>query len=646
MPDQDHPHVAVSDLARLALPILLVAGAATAMRLLLPSEQPHWSTRPSLFTLAVALSAWLGGLYAGVIAAALAILLMSWAAIANGGVAAPLALPHLAWAVGVVLVALLVGSAEARRRHAVQLLGERDTRLRLVSEQIPAGLWSTDLELRLTSSFGGAPALFGAPPGAALTGIFQGEPDEHPAIAAHVRALRGEPSTFELERDGRVFQAHAEPLHDAAGEVIGVIGVALDVTDRKRDERRLQEAMTEAERSRAEAERATGVRDRFLAMLSHELRTPLTPAAMVVAELARRADLPAGVREDLELARRNIELEARLIDDLLDLTRVGAGKLRLDLRPTDAHRVVRHALDVCCAGAQEHNVDLAIDLTAERHHVRADAARLQQVVWNLVKNAIKFTPPGGRVTITTSNPDPEDPDRLVIEVSDTGMGIDREVLPRIFTAFEQGGASTTRRFGGLGLGLAITRELVEAHGGRITAESAGLGLGATFRVDLRTVALPASPAELQATVPAGPAADPTPGGPAAAAAAHRPLRVLLVEDDPDTRHVLSRLLRGAGHAVTTADTVASARLALESANGAVELLVSDLSLPDGTGLDVVRALRELRPAADAPVRAIAVSGLGTADDVRTSLDAGFDRHLTKPLSFDVLLHELEEVAAA
>lgn len=641
MPEQARPPGAISGLARLALPIFAVATAAVAAAgLLLPRDEPRWSPTPPLFTFAVAASAWFGGVRSGLLAAALSVALTAWAAIA-GGADVRVELPHVLWAASLAVVAVTVGSAQSGRRRAAQLLSERDARLRLVSEQIPAGLWSADRQLRLTSRFGGAPSLFKGPLGTSLAAFFPGEGDAHPAIAGHVRALQGEASTFELTSDGHVFQAHVEPLLNAEGENVGVIGVALDVTERHSGEQRLQDAKAEAERSRAEAERATLARDQFLAMLSHELRTPLTPAVMTVASLAERGDLPVGVREDLELARRNIELEARLIDDLLDLTRVAAGKLRLNRRPADAHDVLQDAVRVCQADARERRVKLELHLGAGRHHVLADPARLQQVFWNLLKNAIKFTPPDGRVDVRSLNPDPADPDRLVVEVSDTGVGIDADVLPRIFTAFEQGGASTTRRFGGLGLGLAISRAVIRAHGGQITAHSPGLGRGSTFSIELRAKATPSAAAG--GSAPPAARVDPGAGG-----GTRRPLSVLLVEDDADTRYVLSRLLRGAGHSVTTADSVATARRVLTSAEGAaVELLVSDLSLPDGSGLDVVRALRELplTPTRQ-PVAAIAVSGLGMADDVRASLEAGFDQHLTKPISFDVLLRALDELAAA
>ena len=191
-----------------------------------------------------------------------------------------------------------------------------------------------------------------------------------------------------MDWDGRTYQAHVEPLFNVEGRIVGVVGVASDISDRKRDERRLAEA-------KAEAEQATRAKDRFLAMLSHELRTPLTPALAAATALERRTDLPAEAREDLQMVRRNIELEAMLIDDLLDLTRVARGKLELALRTADAHEVVRDAIDICRPDLEDKQIELVLDLAAARHHVRADGPRLQQVFWNLLKNAIKFTPRAG-----------------------------------------------------------------------------------------------------------------------------------------------------------------------------------------------------------------------------------------------------------
>jgi CheY-like chemotaxis protein len=227
---------------------------------------------------------------------------------------------------------------------------------------------------------------------------------------------------------------------------------------------------------------------------------------------------------------------------------------------------------------------------------------------------------------------------LIIEVRDTGVGIDPEILPRIFDAFEQGGMATTRQFGGLGLGLSISKMLVLAHGGRLSAESEGRGKGATFRVELET----ASRAEAQESGHAAPA-----GG--AADAASKPIRILLVEDHPDTLRLLSRLMRGLGHEVATADTVAGGLSAAEgwSADGRpLELLVSDLALPDGSGIDLLRQIkRRIAETGGEPPRAIVLTGHGMDEDIRRCREAGFDLHLTKPINFDLLAEALGQTAA-
>jgi signal transduction histidine kinase/ActR/RegA family two-component response regulator len=632
--------------------VALAAGVTWAL------WESMYSSFVPLFVVAVALAAWFGGPRAGLTAAALAA-----AAVVAFLTLKPTPTPYTAadllWAGSLMAAVVFAAWLNAARRHAEQMLQERDTRLRLVSEQIPAGLWSTDNDLRLTSRFGSGTFAPQATPGVTLLEVFPGQSSDHPPIAAHLRALRGEPSTFEMEWDGRTYQAHVEPLFNVEGRIVGVVGVASDISDRKRDERRLAEA-------KAEAEQATRAKDRFLAMLSHELRTPLTPALAAATALERRSDLPAEAREDLQMVRRNIELEAMLIDDLLDLTRVARGKLELALRTADAHEVVRDAIDICRPDLEDKEIELDLDLAAARHHVRADGPRLQQVFWNLLKNAIKFTPQSGRISVLTRNGvgggsggvmewssggvEADTPplqhsttqslpnERLIIEVRDTGVGIDPEILPRIFDAFEQGGVATTRQFGGLGLGLSISKMLVLAHGGRLSAESEGRGKGATFRVELET----ASRAEAQESGHAAPA-----GG--AADAASKPIRILLVEDHPDTLRLLSRLMRGLGHEVATADTVAGGLSAAEgwSADGRpLELLVSDLALPDGSGIDLLRQIkRRIAETGGEPPRAIVLTGHGMDEDIRRCREAGFDLHLTKPINFDLLAEALGQTAA-
>ncbi len=255
------------------------------------------------------------------------------------------------------------------------------------------------------------------------------------------------------------------------GIVRGAVTTFVDVTERLRTEEALREA-------RDAAEAANRAKDRFMAVLSHELRTPLSPVVMTIPAIELDPELPEKFREDLAMVRRNIDLEIKLIDDLLDLSRVTNGKLRLHMQPVAGHEVIRYAIESSISDASGKRVEVRSELTAENDALHADPARLQQVLWNLIRNAMKFTPEGGLITLRTWNQ--ADPHQLHIEVSDTGVGIEAEMLTRIFDAFEQGEANTTREFGGLGLGLAIAKAVVELHGGTITAASDGLGKGGSL----------------------------------------------------------------------------------------------------------------------------------------------------------------------
>ncbi len=321
-----------------------------------------------------------------------------------------------------------------------------------------------------------------------------------------------------------------------------------DITERKRTEGDLRVAM-----QRAEA--AARSKDRFLAVLSHELRTPLTPVLIAVSSMLE-SDVDPALLPALEMIRRNIELESRLIDDLLDLTRIARGRLRLDIEVVDMHQAMRRTVEICRDETFVAGLDVVTELEARAYHVKADHARIMQIAWNLVRNAAKFTPAGGRLTIRTSNaPGPgagagtgsADSGRLVVEFADTGIGIAPEILSRIFEAFEQGQDDLRGRSQGLGLGLAICRSLAETMGGRLTASSEGVGLGSTFRLELDTVPAPSS------AIAPSPAAVGTPPGDRSGHAGHAGLRVLLVEDNKDTLRFLAMVLRGRGHDVVTAD---------------------------------------------------------------------------------------------
>jgi PAS domain S-box-containing protein len=366
-------------------------------------------------------------------------------------------------------------------------------------------------------------------------------------------------------------------------------------------------------RARTCAEASDRAKDQFLAVLSHELRTPLMPVISAAGMLENDALVTGQVRRLATMIRKNAELEARLIDDLLDLTRVSQGKLALQLEPVDAHATVRDVLRACAAELESKKLQLELELAAAEHQVCADPARLQQVIWNLVRNAAKFSPAGSHLAIRSMN---DTAGRLTLSVADQGIGIEPELLPRIFNAFEQGGSDVTRRFGGLGLGLAISKALIEAQGGAIAATSPGQGCGATF-----TITLPLA-GEAVRPSPVAVAPEPAPGS-----------RILLVEDHEDTALLLAELLKMHGYTVKTAGTVASALRLAEA--GTFDLVVSDLGLPDGTGLDLMRQLSVRHG-----VPGVALSGYGFDTDVRAARAAGFREHITKPVSPAVLLRVL------
>jgi signal transduction histidine kinase len=374
--------------------------------------------------------------------------------------------------------------------------------------------------------------------------------------------------------------------------------------------------------ARAEAEAANRAKDGFLAALSHELRTPLTPVLAILSLWKDDPSVPARLRDDVDMMRRNVELEARLIDDLLDLTRITRGKLQLTFENVAAHQILEQAQQTVRHQAIEKGVQVVINRGAENDRVLADPVRLEQTFWNILSNAVKFTPAGGTVTVSTRNIDPS---LLQIQISDTGVGIDPQVLPRIFDAFEQapGAAAGAARTAGLGLGLAIAKSLIDLHSGGIRASSNGIGQGATFTIQLRAV-------ERSSKTDAKPCEIPGDAAPK--------LKILLVEDHVTTAEVMARLLDRIGHQVSTANDKQSA-LRIARSNK-FDLLISDLGLPDGSGLDLMNEIRQIRP-----IRGIAISGFGMEDDIRRSLEAGFSQHLIKPVTIQALATAIDTLAS-
>jgi signal transduction histidine kinase len=378
--------------------------------------------------------------------------------------------------------------------------------------------------------------------------------------------------------------------------------------------------------ARIAAEQANLTKDAFLAKLGHELRTPLTPVLAIVSAALDQVSTPPELRSSLEIVQRNVRLEARLIDDLLDQSLISLGKLSLRTELVDAHVLLRQSLEDCALFLREANLVVRLDLSATNSRIAADPARLQQVFWNLITNAARNSPSGSHLTIRTRN---IPPDSLAIDFQDEGRGLNASQLDEIFEPFIQFTADGAERRPGLGLGLSISRWLVEAHGGTLVAESPGPGRGATFRVVLRTadlaeVATLGQPAASGGTTLEPTALAPTPLEPEGAGTAGTPTTILLVEDNPDSLRALSMSLSLLGYKVRPANSLRTALAAV--ANGGYDLILSDLELGDGTGLDL---LRSMGPGRSAP--AIAITGYGSDEDRKMCLEAGFEMHLIKPV---------------
>lgn len=421
---------------------------------------------------------------------------------------------------------------------------------------------------------------------------------------------------------GGLFFGHADTGVFTERDEKIIVGVAAQAAAAM-DTARLYQGEQQA---RSLAEQASKAKDEFLAALSHELRTPLTPVLAILSSLRDEKAIPEALAEDLETVRRNVELEARLIDDLLDLTRISSGKLELQCKKIPLGRVIDDAINTCLGDMKIRGIRLVRELRDTGHVVSVDPARATQILWNLLKNAVKFTPENGTITVRSSVTDAG----MVIDVQDTGRGIEPDRFERIFDAFEQGDRTITRQFGGLGLGLAISKAIAEAHRGTLTATSEGVGHGATF-----SLSLPLAGCQSGGDETAAPASTP-----ALPPVATRPLRILLVEDHADTAAILARLLRRMGHDVLHASTIEEAfHIARrEKRDAGIDLVMSDLGLPDGSGLDLMREL-----STEHGLRGIALSGFGMESDLEQSRAAGFSKHLIKPVDIGLLKTTILEV---
>lgn len=368
-------------------------------------------------------------------------------------------------------------------------LGESESRSRLAMQAAGFGFWDWNWAERLTLSpelnrmFGLDPALREGPPQIVVDRV---HPDDRQTVNAAMRRTLDRRVDFEAEfrtLSGRWVAAHGRVYYDEESRrPVRMIGVVRDITERKGFEDQLRRQQEELSGALAAAESANRAKDQFLAVLSHELRTPLTPVLMAVSFLGKDRDLAPQMRDALQMIQRNIQIEARLIEDLLDLTRIARNKLELQAEALDLHEAIRQAVEICASDIEGRKHQVKLDLAAANSRVTGDLARLQQVFWNLIKNAVKFTPDGGLIRISSHN----EGAKIVVEISDSGLGIPAEILPRIFNPFEQGDQKAVREAGGLGLGLAISKATVEGHRGTLEAFSAGENEGATFVVALAT----------------------------------------------------------------------------------------------------------------------------------------------------------------
>jgi HAMP domain-containing protein/signal transduction histidine kinase len=424
-----------------------------------------------------------------------------------------------------------------------------------------------------------------------------------------------------LERFNSTHQAFLNQLTESIGIVLNTIEANTRTENLLKQSQSLatelqnrQEELQKTNLELAEKARSNLAKDQFLAMLSHELRTPLTPVLASALALENEPGLPEGIHESLQMIRRNVELEARLIDDLLDLTRIDRGKVQLNFEVVDAHTLLQNVLEICQPEIDRKHLMRSLNLGGRRVYLQADPARLQQIFWNLINNAVKFTPSKGRISISTSN---DSHGQLHVQIADSGLGIEPESLPKIFDAFEQGGRT---QLGGLGLGLAISKALVEAHKGTIAAQSAGRDKGSTFTLVFPTCE--------KVAAQIAPAVSPK-------ESKHQAMRILLVEDHEDTNRSLTNLLRRRGYQVQSALNFHSA-LDL-SAREQFDVLISDLGLPDGSGIDLMQTLQSKRP-----IIGIALTGFGMENDIRKGREAGFRHHLVKPIDLnrlDLLIQE-------
>ena len=524
-------------------------------------------------------------------------------------------------------VTRLVSQTMLKRQIAdAELLRQRELHYRTLAEAIPQLVWTClpngecDFLSKQWVAYTGIPEELQL--GTAwLTRL---HPDDvAPTLAVWRAAVTGIADydiEFRLRRyDGkyRWFQVRGVPMPDSEGRISKWFGTCTDIEDRKQAEQEREALLMSERAARSDAERAVRVKDEFVATLSHELRTPLNAIVGWAQFLLRDATDTDKLRKGLEVIDRNAKLQAQMVDDLLDMSRIMSGKLRLDITEVDLGDLVSNVL----ASVQPAADAKGITVTASRvpmDPIQGDSSRLQQVLWNLLMNAIKFTPRQGSVHLQLASAD----NAAEIMVSDSGKGMKPEFIPYVFDRFRQEDSSTTRKFSGLGLGLAITRQLVEMHGGSIEADSPGEGLGSTFTVRLP---LPATRLATPSTLRANGSRlhhgdiEPRLDG----------LHVLVVEDEPDGRDLVQRILEDRGARVTSCTSTDEGLTAFNTERP--DLIISDIGMPGQDGYEFIRRLRTLESGHSSFTPAAALTAMARAEDRHRALLAGFQAHIAKPV---------------
>ncbi|HEY9862395.1 MAG TPA: PAS domain S-box protein [Candidatus Obscuribacterales bacterium] len=529
---------------------------------------------------------------------------------------------------------------ENERKQAEEALRNSAQRLSVALTAAKLGDWSWDAATDIVTFSEQAAEVFGIPSGPYMTWTQMQtllHVEDRDRTRLQVERAIAEHSDYDVEYrvihpDGtqRWVAAKGRAQYDSSGQVLGMLGVVQDITHRKQAEAERERLLVREQVAREEAETANRIKDEFLAVLSHELRSPLNPILGWAKLLRSRKLDEKTVDRALETIERNAALQTQLIGDLLDVSRILQGKLSLNIAPVDLAATITAAMETVRLAAEAKSIQIHTLFDGDIRRIAGDSARLQQVIWNLLSNAVKFTPEGGKVNIQLQYVG----SHAQITVSDTGKGISPDFLPYVFDYFRQADSATTRKFGGLGLGLAIVRYLVELHGGTIKVESLGEGQGATFTVWL--------PLMKQAAL-----VDQNPVNALTDVATTSPLmgwRILLVDDDSDTRDYLTFVLEQAGATVSVATSAAEALQAL--GRSIPNILLSDIGMPEMDGYTLMRQIRSRPPEQGGEIVAIALTAYAGEMNQQQALSAGFQQHLAKPVEPEILLQTITSLCAA